>query len=227
MKKLLTLLLALTLVFVFAGCEIVIDLPGQNQDEVANAEIAAAAPEEITVEAEESNEKTEKAEKKAKDSTAANTTAPAAVNSTTPKKTMLTKAEAKAIALKDAGVSASKVRDFDIELDRDYGAVSYEIDFEVDGQDYEYDIDAYSGKIIKKEVPAKKTTAKISYATAKATALKHAGVKEADVYDYEIELSRENVLHYEIDFKAGGYEYSYEINALTGKIIRHEKEHDD
>lgn len=53
------------------------------------------------------------------------------------------------IALNHAGVSADKIYDLEIELDRDYGAVSYEISFKSEGFEYDYDIDAYSGNIIK------------------------------------------------------------------------------
>ena len=58
---------------------------------------------------------------------------------------------AKEIALNHAGVSADKIYDLEIELDRDYGAISYEVSFKSDGIEYDYDIDAYSGDIIKSE----------------------------------------------------------------------------
>ena len=57
--------------------------------------------------------------------------------------------KAKEIALNHAGVSADRIYDLDIELDRDYGAISYEVSFKSDGFEYDYDIDAYSGDIIK------------------------------------------------------------------------------
>ena len=63
---------------------------------------------------------------------------------------------------------------------------------------------------------------------AKAVAIKHAGLKAADVKRIEIELDRErNGLVYEIDFDAGKYEYEYEINAESGKVIKAEKEFRD
>ena len=40
----------------------------------------------------------------------------------------------------------------DVELDSDDGRRIYEVDFEVGSKDYEYDIDAYTGKIIKYEI---------------------------------------------------------------------------
>ena len=32
---------------------------------------------------------------------------------------------------------------------------------------------------------------------------------------------------YEVEFKSGGYEYDYDINALTGDIVKHSKEKND
>lgn len=68
----------------------------------------------------------------------------------------------------------------------------------------------------------------ISKAEAKKKALSHAGVKESDIREYKIELDREhNVIVYEIEFKSGRYEYSYEVNAENGKVAKYEKEFDD
>lgn len=68
----------------------------------------------------------------------------------------------------------------------------------------------------------------ISKDDAKKKALSHAGVKAADIREYEIELDRErSVIVYEIEFKSGKYEYSYEINAENGKVVKSEKEFDD
>ncbi len=60
---------------------------------------------------------------------------------------------------------------------------------------------------------------------AKEIALSHAGVKDADIRDYEIELDKEiNKITYEISFHAGNFEYEYEINAKNGNITKSEKE---
>ena len=57
----------------------------------------------------------------------------------------------------------------------------------------------------------------IGHAKAKSIALNHAGVSESKAYDMEIELDDEaGTLVYEVEFKFGGMEYSYEINAATG-----------
>lgn len=67
----------------------------------------------------------------------------------------------------------------------------------------------------------------LSKEDAKAAALAHAGVKEADIRNYKIEIDKErNTTVYEIEFDAGNYEYDYIINVETGKIIHSEVEKD-
>ena len=53
------------------------------------------------------------------------------------------------IALAHAGLERSAVRDLKCELDRENGTMVYEVEFESGQFDYEYDIDAASGKILK------------------------------------------------------------------------------
>jgi uncharacterized membrane protein YkoI len=63
---------------------------------------------------------------------------------------------------------------------------------------------------------------------AKAAALAHAKVSAADAYKWECELDRDDGRTvYEIEFKAGRYEYSYEVDAYSGAILDFEKEIDD
>lgn len=65
----------------------------------------------------------------------------------------------------------------------------------------------------------------ISKEKAKEIAFKHAEVNEADAYDIEIHLDRdEGILHYDIDFDTKTAEYDYDINAETGKILSSSKE---
>ena len=68
--------------------------------------------------------------------------------------------------------------------------------------------------------------AKISRDKAKEIALKDAGLKESDIFDYEIEYDNDGIRKYEIEFKSGKREYSYDINAKTGIIIKKEIDND-
>lgn len=72
------------------------------------------------------------------------------------------------------------------------------------------------------------TTSGITLDQAKAIALSHAGVNADTVYDFDGEWDYEHgIAVYELDFKSGGYEYDYEVNAVTGEILKSEKEWDD
>ena len=132
-----------------------------------------------------------------------------------------------------------------------YSAVDPELDespahYEVEirsqsGEEFEYKIDAYTGAILESkreaadgtEVPVVQpskpaASGDIGYAKAKSIALNHAGVSENKAYDMDIELDDEDgTLVYEVEFKSGNMEYSYEINAATGAILKHEAELDD
>lgn len=64
----------------------------------------------------------------------------------------------------------------------------------------------------------------ITKAKAESVALNHAGLKKSQVKFFECKLDRENGIKvYEVEFDYGKYEYEYEINAQSGKIISVEK----
>ena len=66
----------------------------------------------------------------------------------------ITKDEAKAIALRHAGLSGAAIRNLEIELDLERGVWEYEVEFDYDGFEYSYDIHAETGEILysKKEL---------------------------------------------------------------------------
>lgn len=58
--------------------------------------------------------------------------------------------------------------------------------------------------------------------------LQHAGISANDVYDLSVEAELdERIPHYEVEFKSGGMEYGYEIDASTGAVLQYETERDD
>ena len=68
----------------------------------------------------------------------------------------------------------------------------------------------------------------IGEAAAKEIALADAGVAESDLTKYEWDIDTERgVMVYEIEFSSGGYEYDYDINAVTGEIVNQNYEWDD
>ena len=56
------------------------------------------------------------------------------------------------IALKDAGLSKSEAERIRCELDYDDGRTEYEIEFHKGMTEYSYTLDAFTGKILEKEI---------------------------------------------------------------------------
>ena len=143
------------------------------------------------------------------------------------------------IALGDAGLSKSAVTKLETEMDVENGVMTYEVEFKVGGVEYDYEIDAVSGEILqkKKEQDSDRETSgnsgsaaetTIDKASAQAAALKHAGVAASEAYDMKVKLDRDDGRTiYEIEFKAAGIEYDYEMDAISGEILQVKKEQDD
>ena len=138
--------------------------------------------------------------------------------------------------------STAKMAYSEVDPELDESPAHYEVEIKSQtGEEFEYKIDAYTGAILESkreaadgtEVPVVQpskpaASGDIGYAKAKSVALNHAGVSEGKAYDMEIELDDEDgTLVYEVEFKSGNMEYSYEINAATGAILKHEAELDD
>lgn len=145
----------------------------------------------------------------------------------------------KALSIAAAAFSrdlADEIRYSEVDAELDESPAQYEVEITGQkGEEIEYKIDAYTGTILesKRETEEKTSAAQptfsgdIGHGKAKAIALNHAGVSESKAYDMEIELDEEDgMLVYEVEFKSGGMEYSYEINAATGAIVKQEAEPD-
>lgn len=152
-------------------------------------------------------------------------------------------AAAKAAALSHAGVDEKDISSYEFEMGYEHGSMVYEIEFFCNGYEYEYDIDASTGAVVKQEKEARKgwngedthhtyqteNTADdyIGETAAMEAALAHAGVAEDEISRYKCKLDREDgMMVYEIEFKCGGYEYEYEIGAEDGSVIKYERERD-
>lgn len=154
---------------------------------------------------------------------------------------------AKKAAFTHAGVSESDVTKLEVEYDNDDGVMVYEVDFHVGTTEYDYEIDAKTGDVLKVEKDvdddapntgsgntssggsssgssSSNTTSYISGDTALQKALAHAGVSASQAVDVDVEFDDG---HYDVDFRVGSMEYDYEINAKTGAVIRYEKDVDD
>ena len=158
------------------------------------------------------------------------------------------KAAAAYAAEQYAGTTAVDSVTAEVDSELDESPAHYEVELHTAWGEFEYLVDAYTGKVISgqkdllttastpnvttkpsDQKPDPSGTAQdIGYAKAKSIALNHAGVSENEAYDMDIELDDEDgILVYEVEFKSGNMEYDYEINAATGAILKHESELDD
>lgn len=148
------------------------------------------------------------------------------------------KSKAKAIALDHAGVSEAALIEYEAELDQDDYRTVYDIEFETNEAEYDYELDALTGEIIESEsrqtqkankndtspIPTKPPVIYLSEDRIKEIVFQHAGVDAANVYELEIELDGidddDDRAVYEVDFKVGRTEYDYDVDAITGNIIK-------
>ena len=170
---------------------------------------------------------------------------------------------ARSAAEEYAGTTALDSVTAEVDPELDESPAHYEVELQTAWGEFEYLVDAYTGKVLsgqkdllaavsasnettkpsgQKPASASNETAKpsgqkpapsgtvqdIGYAKAKSIALNHAGLRENQAYDMDIELDDEDgTLVYEIEFKSGNMEYNYEIDAASGAILKHETELDD
>lgn len=135
--------------------------------------------------------------------------------------------QAKEIALKDAGVSASDAVFTKAKEDNDDGVKVYDIEFNVADKEYDYEVRISDGAIVKKDVDnedsnyGQETQAEENYIgveEAKKIALEHAGLSSAKFSKAKLE-SDDGRMIYELEFHQGNKEYEYDIDAKTGKIL--------
>lgn len=128
------------------------------------------------------------------------------------------------IALQHAGVSASDAVFTKAELERDHGRNYYELEFYTSSASYEYEVDADDGSILSSQ---REGHAQMSYSLeeAKAIALSDAGVSQSQaVFDKAEADEDDGRAVYELEFRVGGIEYEYEIDASTGAILKAERD---
>ena len=154
-------------------------------------------------------------------------------------------AKAKTVALERAGVTESELLLYKIGLDTHNGTMVYDVEFTTDSYEFDCDVNAATGEIVKFEkeyngvAPAvsaqpdtaqpttNQTAGEITVEEAKTSAREHAGLTADAVtfvkakQDYD-----DGRLVYEIEFvttSGNGYlEYDYEIDAATGSILSYD-----
>ena len=149
--------------------------------------------------------------------------------------------EAKAAALRYAGLSESDVTFKKTELDHSHGTQVYDIEFYTSDTKYDYEIDASNGTVLEKnieqfQIQANPTTDSainssgndyIGVDRAKEIALNHAQLNESDVQFAKAKLENDDGgVEYEIEFYSGRTEYDYTIDAVSGNIIEYDVDYD-
>ena len=134
---------------------------------------------------------------------------------------------AKANVLKHAGISADKATFTKVKLERGIGSTKYELEFYDDTTEYEYEVDAQTGNILKFEqesrdkfVTTRTTNGQITSLRAKEIALKRAP-STAIVTSCELDED-DNV--YELKLRHGRTTYECEIDAKTGDVLKWEED---
>lgn len=145
---------------------------------------------------------------------------------------------AKVIALKDANVS--NVTFVKAKLERDNGVMVYDVEFYKGNVEYDYEIEATTGRILEKDrdienyVIPKNSTKKqavtkkpntvaqykgdIGVEKAKNIALRDANVGQVNFIKAKLDYD-DGIYKYDIEFYKGNVEYDYEIEASTGRIL--------
>lgn len=144
---------------------------------------------------------------------------------TTSTRSSLAIAASKEIALADAGLKESEATFIKAKSDVDGGVWVHEIEFVGSEIEWDYEIDAGSGDILKKETkPLELATDKVAEG-AKNAALTDAGVSAGDATFVKVKLDYDDgVQVYEIEFVTDTTEYDYEIAASDNRVIESESE---
>lgn len=140
-------------------------------------------------------------------------------------------------ALEAAGVSESDASRIQISKDRDDGRDVYDIRFDVDQQEYDYDVLASDGQILSSDVEQRNddrnddddrnntNNADVAVSREKAIETALAKVPGATENDIRIELDHDDGRYkYEGDIIYEGTEYDFEIDANTGDVLEWSEE---
>lgn len=150
--------------------------------------------------------------------------------------TYITAEAAKLSAFAEAGVKETDVTDIKVKMDCDHRTMVYEVEFTVDGIEYEYEISAQTGEILDFEADGekgsgdgkeegKKPNVDTSSFIGEEAALAAAGeafskVDTADMIDSKVKLDEEDGVYvYEITIKTNSKKYEYSIDAVSGEIL--------
>lgn len=106
----------------------------------------------------------------------------------------------------------------------------YEVELEINGIGYDYNVDAFSGEVLSGVANVNGVTAGtlISEETAKNAAVAHMRAQYSELADCKIEFTKVELdrddRKFEVDFICGDYEFEYDIDASTGSVTDWDRE---
>lgn len=143
--------------------------------------------------------------------------------------------KAKEIALSHAGLTAGQVTFVKAYLDFDDGRYEYEVEFynRSDYTEYDYEIDALTGKILSVDYDAENyapsagnSASYIGLEKAKSICLNRAGLSASEVtFGKAVQDRDDGRVVYEIEFFSGNYEYEFEIDAVSGAVLDYDRDY--
>lgn len=145
---------------------------------------------------------------------------------------------AKTYALEHAGLDETEMTFIKVRLDREDRRTVYDIEFIHNNNEYDYEIDAYTGVITSYDYDIdnhaispdqnneiNQTQTEITLDEAKSIALTKANLSAEQVTYTETSFEYDDGISvYQIDFVAGDMEYEFEINATDGTIMEYDAE---
>ncbi len=145
-------------------------------------------------------------------------------------KEKITLEQAKAVAIENAGVKADEVTIVKEGYEIENGRTEYEIEFFLGNAEYDYEIDAETGKIVSFDQSIETKFTKPTVKQVKATeitedkalqiALDHAGYQKGDTLYTQVKKDFEDGQEvYEVEFRVGFVEYNYNISVTNGQIV--------
>lgn len=140
--------------------------------------------------------------------------------------TVISEEEAKKIATDYLNINVEDVSFTKNKLDYDDGNLIYELEFYYNGNEYEFDIDAYNKEIINVSIDnnnydTNTSNNYIGLEKAKEEVKNH--YKKDNIFFIKAEFDFDNKTPiYELEFYDNNKKYEYEVNAISGNIIKYE-----
>ena len=145
--------------------------------------------------------------------------------------------KAKEIALNHAGLTSGQVAFVKAYLGYDDGRYEYEVEFynRSNYTEYDYEIDALTGRILSVDRDAENyappasagnASSYIGLEKAKTICLNQAGLTASGVtFKKAIQDRDDGRVVYDIEFFSGNYEYEFEVDAVSGSIIDYDRDY--